>query len=133
MLVPFEAMPKEEPTARRKQVTNAKRLQALTAAQDVLSVVLGRVGRIEGATVGASTSGAAQSEEEASDGSQPYVPNWPRVTRGSNLATAEDKLEWLQNCLLPIVLEEYMELGASSMIDLGVQSALLVRNGCMEE
>lgn len=36
-----------------------------------------------------------QSEEEVSDGSRPYVPKWPYVTKGSNLSTTEEKLEWL--------------------------------------
>lgn len=27
------------------------------------------------------------SEEEVSDRSQPYIPEWPHVIRGSNLAT----------------------------------------------
>lgn len=51
----------------------------------------------------------------------------------SNLSMADKKLEWLWNCLPLKVLEGYKELGASSVIGLGVQSALLVRSVCIEE
>lgn len=84
-----------------------------------------RLGRLEGTRGETSGLGTVPSEEEASDGSQPYIPEWPHVTRGSNLAKAEAKLEWLQKCLSPNVLEGYKEMGASSVICLGVQSALL--------
>lgn len=42
-------MLKEESGACRKQATRAKRLQALSAAKDVLYAALGRLGLIEGA------------------------------------------------------------------------------------
>lgn len=58
VLVPFEAVPEEEPAARRKQATKSKRLQALTVAQDMLYAVLGRLGLREGARREASASGA---------------------------------------------------------------------------
>lgn len=45
--------------------------------------------------------------------------------KGSNLASSEVKLEWLQNCLPPSVMEGYKDWGTSSMVGLGVQSALL--------
>lgn len=51
----------------------------------------------------------------------------------SNLLTADEKLEWLRNCLLPNVLEGYKKLGPGSVIGIGVQSALLVRIWCIEE
>lgn len=70
-------------------------MQALEAAQDVLCAAPGTLGRMEGTTVEASDSELGHSEEETSDGSQPYVPEWVHVTRGSNLATSEVKLEWL--------------------------------------
>lgn len=47
------------------------------------------------------------------------------MTKGLTLASSETREEWLQNCLPPNVLEGYKELGASSIISLGVQSALL--------
>lgn len=50
------------------------------------------------------------------------------MTIESNLSTVDEKLEWLQNCLSPNVLEGYKELGASFVSGLGVQSTLLVRD-----
>lgn len=50
-----------------------------------------------------------------------------------NLSIADEKLEWLLNCLLSNVLEGYNELGAGSVIGLGVQSALLVSVLCKEK
>lgn len=41
------------------------------------------------------------------------------------MPTADEKIEWLLNCLPPTVLEGYNMLGAGSVIGLGVQSALL--------
>lgn len=67
--MPFEAVLEEEPVARSKQATKARKLQALTAAQDVLYATHGRLGRIEGARVEISASGADHSKEEASEGS----------------------------------------------------------------
>lgn len=64
-------------------------------AQDVLCAAPGRLGRMEGTTVEVSGLGVGHSEEETSDGSQSYVPEWPYVRKGSNLATAEAKLGWL--------------------------------------
>lgn len=55
------------------------------------------------------------------------------MTIESNLSTTDEKLERLLNCLLPNVLEGYKELGASSVIGLGVQSALLVRSVYIEK
>lgn len=46
--VPFEPVAGEVPAARRKQATKARRLQALTVAQDMLCAMPGRLGRIEG-------------------------------------------------------------------------------------
>lgn len=132
-LVPFEAVLEEKPAARRKQATKERRLQALTAAQDVLCLAPERLGWIEGVREEASASGVGRSEEEVGKGSRPYVPDWPRVIMESNLSSADEKLEWLQNCLPPNVLEGYKELWASSVIGLRVQSALLVRSVCMEE
>lgn len=54
------------------------------------------------------------------------------MTIGSNLSSAEDKLEWLQSYLPPNVLEGYKELWANSVIGLGVQSALLIRGERIE-
>lgn len=125
VLVPFEAVPEEEAQARRKQAANAKRTEARTAAQDVLCAAPRRLGQVELTRGETNRVGAGHSEEEASDRSQPYVPEWPHVTKGSNLASAEASSEWLQNCLPPNVLEVYKEMGANSVIGLGVQSALL--------
>lgn len=77
VLVPFEAFLEEEPAARSKQATKTRKLQALTAAQDVLYATPGWLGRIEGARVEASATRADHSEEEASEGLWPYVPDWP--------------------------------------------------------
>lgn len=64
---------------------------------------------------------------EGGEEPQPYVPNWPQVRKNSNLASVEEKLEWLQNCV-PLNLSEcYDTLEAGSVIELGVQSSLLVR------
>lgn len=97
----------------------------MNAALDVLCVAPGRLGQMEGTTGEASSSGTGHTDEEASDGSQLYVLEWPLITRGSTLATAEAKLEWMQNCLPLNMLEGYKDMGASSVICLGVQSALL--------
>lgn len=64
---------------------------------------------------------------EGGEEPQPYVPNWPQVTMNSNLPSAEEKLEWLLNCVQPGVSEGYDTLRAGSVIELGIQSALLVR------
>lgn len=45
VLVPFELVVEEEPAARRKEATKSRRLQALTAAQDMLCVVPGMLER----------------------------------------------------------------------------------------
>lgn len=58
---------------------------------------------------------------------QPYVPNWPQVRINSNLASAEERLEWMLNFLSLNLSECYDTLEAGSVIELGVQSALLVR------
>lgn len=89
-------------------------------AQDVLCAAPGRLGHVELTRGEASGAGTSHSGEEASDGSQSYLPEWPYVTKGSNLATAEAKLEWLRNCLPPNVLEGYKDMGASLVIGLGV-------------
>lgn len=44
-----------------------------------------------------------------------------------NLGSAEEKLEWLLNCVPPRVREGYDTLGAGLVIELNVQSELLVR------
>lgn len=67
-----------------------------------------------------SGAGAGHSEEEPSDGSLPYVPEWPHVMKESNLGTTEARLEWLQNCLPPNVIERYKEGGAVAAVSLGV-------------
>lgn len=46
----------------------------------------------------------------------------------SNLASAEEKLEWLLNCVSPGMSERYDTLRAESVIELGVQSTLLVKS-----
>lgn len=89
--------------------------------QDVLCAALGRLGQMELTRKEASGLGTGHSEEEPSDGSQLYVPEWSQVMKGSTLATVEAKLEWLQNCLPPNVLEGYKDMEASSIIGLGVQ------------
>lgn len=45
---------------------------------------------------------------------------------------ADEKLEWLLNCLPPTVLEGYNMLRAGSVIGLGFQSALLVSVLCKD-
>lgn len=77
VLVPFEDVSKEEPVARRKQATMSRRLQALTVVQDVLYAAPGRLGQIKGERREANATGAARSEEEAGEGAQPHVPDWP--------------------------------------------------------
>lgn len=84
------------------------------------------MGRIEGEAGESSAAGAAQAEGNEKEEARPYVPNWSRVTAESNLGTADEKLEWLLNCLPPNVLEGYNTFGAGSVIGLGVQSAMLV-------
>lgn len=101
------------------------RVEARTVAQSVLCAAPGRLGRAELTRGEGSEVGVGHSENEVSDGSQPYVPEWPHVTKGSTLATADTKLEWLQNCLPPNLLEGYKEMGTNSVKGLGVQSALL--------
>lgn len=98
----------------------------------ICCVVPGRLGRIEGEGKESCKPGAGRSEEEVGEGARLYVPDWPRVTIESNLSMADEKLEWLRNCLPPNVLEGYKELGTSSVIGLGVQLALLVRSMCIE-
>lgn len=71
--------------------------------------------------------GAAGAAGEGGEEPQPYVPNWRQVLTNSNLASPEEKLELLLNCVPPGVSEGYDTLGAGSVIELGVQSALLVR------
>lgn len=75
MLVPFEPITEEEPAASRKQATKARRLQALTAVQDMLCPAPGRLGRIEREKREASVAGVARLEEEVGEGERPYVPN----------------------------------------------------------
>lgn len=127
VVVPFEPVREEEPAVRRKQVTKAKRLQALTVAYDMLCAAPGKLGMIEKEGGELSAVGAGRSEEKVSEVAQPYVPNWPQVTMGSSLSTTDEKKEWLLNCLPPNILEGYKELGTGSVIGLGVQSVLLVR------
>lgn len=86
----------------------------------MLCAVLGNLGRIEGETGESSATGAAQAGSEGDGGALPYMPNWPRVTAESNLSTADEKMEWLLNCLPPPVLEGYNMLGAGSVVGLGV-------------
>lgn len=81
-----------------------------------------RIGRIEGERGEISTTGAEGGEDP-----QPYVPNWPQVTMNSNLPSAKKNLEWLLNCVPSGVSEGYETLRAGSVIELGIQSALLVR------
>lgn len=126
VLVPFEPVTEEETLAQRKQTAKVRKLQALTDTQAMLCAVLGRLGRIEGERGESSASGATRSKNEGGKGARPYVPNWPRVTTNSNLSTADEKQEWLLNCLPPTILEAYNMLVVGSVISLGVQSALLV-------
>lgn len=49
----------------------------------------------------------------------------------SNLASAEEKLEYLLNCVHLGVSEGYDTLGVRSVLELGVQSTLLVKK-CVE-
>lgn len=99
----------------------------LTVAQEMFSAAPGRLRRIERDRKDPSTTEAALSGEEVGKGARPYASDWPQVTMGSSLSTADENLEWLHNCLPPNVLEGYKELGTGSVIDLGMQSALLVR------
>lgn len=78
--------------------------------------------RIEGERGEISMAGAEGGEEP-----QLYVPNWPQVTMNSNLPSMEEKLEWLINFVPPGVSERYDMLRAGSVIELGIESALLVR------
>lgn len=67
-----------------------------------------------------------RSEEEVGKKARPYVPNWPQVTMESSMSMVDEKQEWLLNCLRPNILEGYKELGTGSVIDLDIQSTLLV-------
>lgn len=89
-----------------------------------------RLGRLEGEARESSATGAALAEEGGGKGARPYVPNWPRVTAESSLARADEKLEWLLNCLPPNVLESYNTFKVGSVIGLGVQSTVLVSVLC---
>lgn len=84
MLIPFEVVPEEEQRVQIKQAANTRRQEARTVAQDVLCAAPGRLGYIELTRGEASGARTSHSGEEASDGSQPYVPEWPHVTKGSN-------------------------------------------------
>lgn len=66
---------------------------------------------------------------ESEEGGEPqiYVPNWQKVLTNSNLASSEEKLEWLLNCVPSGVSEGYDTLKEGSVIELDVQSALLVK------
>lgn len=110
-----------------------KRTEARIVALDVVCALtekLRRMGLTRGENSGA---GMVHSEEVASDGSQPYIPEWPHITKGCNLASLEARLEWLQNCLLPNVLEGYKELGTNAVVSLGIQSALLGAISAIQE
>lgn len=98
VVVPFEPVAGEVPAARKKQATKARRLQALTVAQDMLCATPGRLGRIEGERGEVGAVGAAWSEE-VGEGARPCMLNWPRVTMQSNLSTTDEKQKWLLNCL----------------------------------
>lgn len=45
----------------------------------------------------------------------------------STLVSVKEKLEWLLNCVLPGMSKGYDSFGRGSVIELSVQSALLVR------
>lgn len=94
--LPLVLVPEEEQRARNKQAANAKRTEARAMVQDVLYAAPGRLGQVELTMGEGSGAGVAQSEEAASDGSQPYVPDWPHVKKGGTLSSTEVKLEWLQ-------------------------------------
>lgn len=79
--------------------------------QDVLCAGPKRLRRIKGERREANAIEMARSEEEAGEEAQPYVPDWPQVMRESNLSSADEKLEWLQNCLPLNVLEGYKDWG----------------------
>lgn len=64
--------------------------------------------------------GATGVRSEEGEEPQPYVPKWRQVMTNSNLASAEEKLEWLLNCVSPGMNEGYDTLGAGSVIELGV-------------
>lgn len=72
------------------------------------------------------TADAARAGSEGDKEPPPYVPNWQQVNTNSNLALAEEKLEWLLNCVPPGLNEGCDMLRAGSVIELGVQSALFV-------
>lgn len=127
MLVPFERVTEGEQPAQTSQPARARRLQALADAQAMLCAAPGRLGRIEGEKGETSGARAAGTGNKEGEGAQPYVPNWPQVTTESNLSSADEKQEWLLNCVPPGVLEGYEMLGEGSVIGLGVQSSLLVR------
>lgn len=102
-------------------------LWALADVQTTLCAAPRRLRRIEGGKEETSTAGAVGTGSEGGEEPPPYVPNWQQVKTNSNLALAENKLEWLLNCVPPGVNEIYDTLGARLVIELGVQSALFVR------
>lgn len=123
----FEQDAKGERPGWTSQLARARMLLALANVQATLCAVLGMLGRIEGERGETSVAGAAGAEDEGGQKPQQYVPNWPQVRTNSNLVLAEEKLEWLLNCVPPGVSEGYDTLGTRSAIKRGVQSALLVR------
>lgn len=72
MVVPSEGTAEEGQWARDKQAAKVMRQEARDVAMDLLCAALSRLGRVE--ITKETTSRAAQSEGESSDGSRPYVP-----------------------------------------------------------
>lgn len=70
-----------------------RRMEIRTVALDVVCAAPEKLGWMGLTIRKTSGAGVGQSEEEASDGSQPYVPEWPHVTKGSTLASSEARLE----------------------------------------
>lgn len=98
----------------------------------MLCTAPGRLGRVErgrGIKCGRDSLSRRGEEKDA----PPYVPNWLRVTVESNLATADEKMEWLLNCLPSNVLEGYNTFGVGCVIGLGVHSVVLVSVLCQTE
>lgn len=65
----------------------------------------GRLGRIEKKKGKTNEAGAARAVSEGGEKPPPYVLNWRKVKTNSNLALAEEKLEWLLKCVPPGVNE----------------------------
>lgn len=126
VVVSFEQAARGERPAQANQPARTRMFQALADVQATLCVAPRRLGRIKGEYKETSTAKTVSVRGEGGKEPQLYVPNWPQVRKNSNLASTEEKMEWLLNCVLLGVSMGYDTLGVGSVIELGIQLALLV-------